>query len=780
MESDDNRGEEPDHEADIPSDAINPAADDRAAVEPAADEPSASADHTAPDPLVAEIGAAADRVDVGDPTAMLATVQTTATQRRRRRTAVSGLAAAGVLVVSGVVIANLATGGSDDDRIVSAPGSDPVPTEPADSTPTETPPTVTDPATTDAPAVAVADDLSDGDQESSAVTAVPGQPTPVRLVPSAATLVDDPMLTGAAGLGQHELFRWKDGFLSIRTSFEPQPLPSALPDEVVAAFPPEVVDLFPDGLPPTIDEAIEILQEAGMLDVVTEILSNNSAVYDAVYSAQPTAPVRTIRFSPDGVEWREIDAAFPEGVEFWNEATSTGDRFVFSSITTVEPAAPADDTIADVVPPVPETIEIHSSTDLINWSVQTIPVPERPADVDPTLPYSVYSHGLAAIDDGYIISIDASIEFDPVRYLDPELQERINTGGGMSVSEGDAGVTIGLYGEDSDGREPDETLTFTWEELGIDGPPSLDSTNMQHRYAGTWDGALTESTDTAGGWFDVAAIGDVFVEFGPEARQSPDGIEWSPIDLPDAEFVDAIIETPDGVVVRTTDGRGAPMLYAGDLDAGGWSTVAVPELPDGAQPQGLSQSAFLFADYGEGSSDDPYVDSVGSTESAEVDGYRYELESTSSGDKFSATYQLTEIATGNVVVTETSDGGGAGEPFEYLDYQSDFGDGFRILDPATGEPIVTISYDDVTRQIIAADGSVIDMAEMEMPEPFEGEMRPEFWVLAFVDDGWMLQQVSSGENSAENVDEYPSSVAVADDVALVAWSDGKVTRVTAS
>ena len=188
--------------------------------------------------LAVELTAAADGVEVGDAATMLAVVRTTATRRRRRRNTVVGLAAAGTLVVSGVIVANLVNGGDGDDLIVSAPATEPSTTdspEPDDDT---------------APATVVADAPGD-------VTEVAaGDPVPVRLVPAEATDVVDPGVTiDAAVGGQTRLFRWQDGFLSIRTTYEPQPLPTELPQEIVDQFPPEVVELFADGLPPTIKEA---------------------------------------------------------------------------------------------------------------------------------------------------------------------------------------------------------------------------------------------------------------------------------------------------------------------------------------------------------------------------------------------------------------------------------------------------------------------------------------------------------------------------------------------
>ena len=236
-----------------------------------------------------ELAAAADTIDAGDPTAMLATVHSTVNRRRRRRSAIVGIAAAGVLVGSGVVVANLVGGDEGDDLIVSAPVTEPATTEAEDDDADTPPDTVADTAD-DAPAEA---DLAD------AIEVPTGEPIPVRVVPAMVTdVVDSGLTVEAANVGQTRLLEWQGGILSIQTTFEPQPLPPEFPPEIADQFPPEVVELFPDGLPPTINEAIQVLQEADLLDEVSQIISDNRDVYDAVYSlslihiSEPTRPKR--------------------------------------------------------------------------------------------------------------------------------------------------------------------------------------------------------------------------------------------------------------------------------------------------------------------------------------------------------------------------------------------------------------------------------------------------------------------------------------------------------
>lgn len=82
------------------------------------------------------------------------------------------------------------------------------------------------------------------------------------------------------------LVPWGDGFLAVGVSYPPQPLPGQLPPEIADLFPPEVTELFPDGLPTTQQEAVEILQEADLYDVVMGVLDEYPEAMDALQSAE--------------------------------------------------------------------------------------------------------------------------------------------------------------------------------------------------------------------------------------------------------------------------------------------------------------------------------------------------------------------------------------------------------------------------------------------------------------------------------------------------------------
>ena len=281
----------------------------------------------------------------------------------------------------------------------------------------------------------------------------------------------------------------------------------------------------------------------------------------------------------------------------------------------------------------------------------------------------------------------------------------------------------------------------------------------------------------------VIGVGDEFVELGPAPRRSVDGIDWVPVELPTEGYVDSIIETADGVALRVTNGQGSQVTYVGDLSVGEWTAIDTADIPVGAYSEQAGPGAFLLASYGDEGSG-PFVDGVGSRQTAEVDGYRYELEVTHGTHEYSVTYTLTDVATGDVIVSETADGlSGDEDPFEFV-AQDDFGGNeITILDPQTGEPLVAIPFDAMTQEVVNADGTVTDVSETTV-EQSSGPSAPQYWVVASVGDGWIVESIADGSaDRAENDFEqnrWPAGVAVAGDVVLVAWSDGTFTRIVAT
>jgi len=711
-----------------------------------------------------EIVAAADTIDVGDATTMLATVHSTVGRRRRRRNAIVGVAAAGVLIASGVVVANLVGGDDGDDLIVSAPATEAPTTEPDVDDGEE------------APSVTSVDDTGEV-HGSDGVEVTAGDSVPVRVVPaSAEDIVDSGLTVEAANVGQTHLLAWQDGFLSIRTTFEPQPLPAELPPEIAEQFPPEVVDLFPDGLPPTIDEAIQVLQEADLLDEVSQVLADNQDIYDAVYAEEAVVDT-TVRFSTDGREWSDITADFPVADNYWSHVSTTTDRMVIGVESyDDEPGTPGS----------PRAIDVYSSTDLVEWELQQIPLASPPANDEYGSQFSTYLSGFAATDTGFIASTGSSFSADPFELLPPDVRDQVENSGYNSIGWGDDGITVEIFDDTAEipdngesNPEPIEVLTFTWEELGLEGPPDEDGRDSRATYVSTWGGQPTEVESSGPGWF--IGVGDHFVELGPEPRRSTNGIDWTPIAAPDDGLVNGIVETSRGAALLVGDELGRSTIYEGDLEAGDWSLIEVPGLPDNVGGQSWGRSVFLFQDFGESDTfgPDPSLDAVGTIQRAEVDGYRYELVVTHTADEYGASYTVTDIESGEVVVTESADGlSDEDDSFEFV--QDGFGsDQLRILDPATGDVVVDIPFDAMTQELINADGTTVDVTEPRAADavPDTEFAEPNHWVLANLDAGWVVEElgrIQGGEGR------WPMGAVVVDDIALVAWSDGTFTRITPS
>jgi hypothetical protein len=707
-----------------------------------------------------ELAAAAEAVEVGDPAAMLATVRNIATRRRRRRNVVVGLAAAGTLAMSGVVVANLIGGDDGDDLLVSAPPTELPTTEPDD----------------------IAEDVeipsTDLDGGSDAAGEVPGTAVvPVRFVPAQATDVVDSGLTVAAdNIGQSRLLHWNNGFLSIRTTFEPQPLPTELPPEITDQFPPEVVDLFPDGLPSTIDEAIQVLQEAGLFDEVSEIVTSNQDVYDAIYAEQGEVET-TVRFSADGIEWADIAADFPVADNYWTFVGTTADRMVIVSESGGFSPDPGVDTGE---PATPRVADVYSSTDLVEWTSQRIPLTAPPGEFAPSVPIQIYIRSAAVTDAGFVMVTQAATEIDPLQLVPQEIRERAFAAGWFDSSYGDDGVTIEIYGDvdenevgDTSPPQPIEVLTFTWEELGLDGPLNP-GRPVSTTYVSTWDGEPTVVDGGPAGW--LVDVGDEYVEIGPQPQRSANGVDWIPIAVPGDGYVDGIIETTNGAALRMSDERGNTVLYEGELESGSWTPIELPDLPETAGVELWGPNVFMLAqyDFGDDLGREVLSDSVGSQQSAEADGYRYELVVTETDENYSVTYTVTDVATGEVVVTESADGlSEEDDPFEFV--QDGFGgDSLSIVDPSTGEILVSMPYDIIMTELILADGSTVDM-----PGPGAGvaePVAPSHWVMASVGDGWMVERISDGSDDSR----WPSGVVASGEVVLVGWSDGTFTRIAPS
>lgn len=747
------------------------------------------------DSIEAGLTAAADDVDLGDPSTMLGDVRATVQHRRRRRQVFTGVAAAGALAVSGVVLANVVSNDGSD-LIVSAPVD-----EPADTT--------VDTGTGAGTGDSVRDDATPAVEESPSTTALdPGQSNPgavgepLRVTSSRAEgLVDGGLSIEVGNGGGAQLFAWKGGFLALYTQYTPQPLPAELPASVVEQFPQEVQDLFVDGLPSTIDEAIAMLQDAGLYDEVADIVTSNPEVQEAIYG-EPSEPVTTLRSSADGVEWSDVDASFPVPPSSWTTSSSTGERFV---IVTQTGGGFGPDPDADADPDAAPTMDVWSSTDLVTWESQSIALPTTPVDQPEFLRTQFGARSVAVTDAAWVVSVDTYTDIDTDSFLD-DADRALSQSGSVSVetSSDDEGLTIEIYeideeysGEYQERPEP-RTITRTWAELGLDGSP-YDGQGSAVAYSATWGGeprsvetGPASTTDSS----QVMAAGDGFVAFGEDLALSSDGVTWSPVGIPVDGYVEWVIDTDDGLLVSVSPFDGPAVRYLFDPALTEFSPVDLDDVPAGSYAEQRDRRAVVLADYGEGGDDT--FGSGGSLAVAEVDGYRFELEvrmvppTDIDGEAAgSVMYTLTDIASGNVVSTETLDAGGDVE-FEFAKEEYDLGagneEGFHLLDPSTGEELVQVPYSAMTFTTLDADGNPIEGSEITVPAVDE-YTTPDQWLVAAVGDSLIVEQLATtqpdqvvdevGDGTDEFVDiNYLSSVVTGSDAVLLAYSDGSMIRVT--
>ncbi len=424
--------------------------------------------------------------------------------RRRTRTRI-GAAIGAVAVVAAAAVAVLTIGGDDPDTLVTTDD-------------------------TQVPSTTVADDGADDDVESPEPTVVASPPVagqPVEVVEGAARVASPAGTNGAPEYGEW-MVPWEDGFLVGSTSFAPQPLPDELPEEVVALFPQEVIDLFGGELPDTISEATAQLSDAGLLDVVAEIIADNPAASDAIYGAPTdTAPTLDVRFTTDGETWEPREMVAPPGATYFSSATAVGDRIAVV-YTVIDPLTGM---------PVDSRVVVATTSDLTNWATQDIVLPAPPdlPDLPDGVTWSVYPQGLVANDTGWVVPVYSSLDIDPYSLVPEDVRLGLDESNGLSIGTDSNGIIVDSDFDDS--GNPTQSQRFTWEELGVD--PAIAELVAQQEYAPTlwaasWDG-VPSPTDAPPVQGPMMATPSGFVAWTDQTWFSPDGVTWTASPLPAEE-----------------------------------------------------------------------------------------------------------------------------------------------------------------------------------------------------------------------------------------------------
>ncbi len=445
-------------------------------------------------------------VDVGDLEVARADVGHRVGRRRTRRRI--GVTIGAVAVIAAATTAVLTVGGDEPDTLV----------------------------TTDDTQVATS--LPDDDVESPEPTLAVAPVTPsIEVIGGVAQVGASAGSNGAPEYGEWSV-PWEDGFLVGSTFFPPQPLPDQLPEEVLALFPQEVIDVFGGELPATISEATTMLSDAGLLDVVSEIISNNPEAYDAIYGTPvQVAPTLDVRFTVDGETWEPREMVLPPDATSFSGAAAVGDRLavVYSVI----------DPLTGM--PVGGRVVVATTTDLSTWTTQEIVLPS-PGELPEGVNWSVFAQGLVANESGWVVPVYSSVDVDAYSLVPEDVRSELDDSRGLSVGTSNDGITI-ESGFDENGNNPASSVSYTWEELGVD--PDLAALISQQSFTPTmwtssWEGTPL-ATDAPVAQGPMVATPAGFVTWNDQTWFSPDGVTWTASPLPiGASWVNGAFTVDDG------------------------------------------------------------------------------------------------------------------------------------------------------------------------------------------------------------------------------------------
>ncbi len=606
-------------------------------------------------------------VDVGDLEVARADVGHRVGRRRTRRRI--GATIGAVAVIAAATTAVLTVGGDEPDTLVTTDDTQVTVSLPDDD------------ADSPEPTLAVAPDVSS-----------------VEVIDGVAQVGASAGANGAPEYGEWSV-PWEDGFLVGSTYFPPQPLPDELPEEVRALFPQEVLDVFHGGLPATISEATTMLSDAGLLDVVSEIIGNNPEAYDAIYGAPVrVAPTLDVRFTVDGKTWEPRELVLPPDATSFSGAAAVGDRLAVV-YTIIDPLTGT---------PSGGRVVVATTTDLSTWTTQEIVLPS-PGELPEGVNWSVFAQGLVANESGWVVPIYSSVDIDAYSLVPEDVRMGIDDSSGVSVSTSSDGVTI-ESGFDEDGNNSALSVLYTWEELGVD--PDLAALISQQNFTPTmwtssWEGTPL-ATDAPVAQGPMVATPAGFVTWSDQTWFSPDGVTWTASPLPiGASWVSGAFTVDDGLIVLSSTDTGESLIHHVDERGGNPARLDLPVGPDGSLVSGVSAM---------GSTTTGMIVSVtppvaeGELLSVEVDGYRLTVRQPS------GVFEVVDVATGDVIVSEIPFGPGTDDGSIAFDNA-----GVTVTDPDTGDVVVVFPQD------------VLDAAENRYFDDGGDEYNPDLWLVASLD-----------------------------------------------
>ncbi len=629
-------------------------------------------------------------------------------RRRNRRNRMVGVGAVFVLVIGASVgVRTLTADDSGSDVAVGAAASGPA----SDSVPPPDP-TVALPTSTLGP-------NQSSTESTSSAAAVPG-----------------------VNVGTPIVVPWGDGFLSWSTIRE-SPTLDLLDPSVADKFPPEIIAAVRDAGATTLEESVEALRAAGLLELATQIVTDDPDLLDLYSQATNQGTTRFVaQTSNDGVTWQEIDTSL------WPAVSPSGREVVSDGSHLLIAENPGD---GGGGPNSASTIRINLTTDLETWSTIDLAPPSQ-FEGNPHVRSEAWLSSIAIGPDGWVAMANSNVWLDIESLIPAELR-------GVSEYRVDYktdGVTIQIHPQTP--ANPTDTFTFTWDELGIDGselgPDFSGDQTITTIFAADWDAEPTVAVDTAGlGRFrEIVGTDSGYValtqrtgEVESNLAYSADGMSWQAVATPGIQRVDALAAVDGGLVV--SGGTNSDLgLWLGGPDGAGLVPVTLPEIPPGTSIRFNTGSSTLGAaaivDLTRYSAFDPFT--VDFDVTIEQDGIAVTFVQRSDG---SGWLKAVDSATGEVLLEQPLGAENQAESPVTIDAE------WLTLSDEVGDLIVRLPTVEVEKKINAARDAAIAAAQSDRPAP--EEMVPDVRLVASRDGvNWL---VTSAPDEAGS---FPDAMAI--------------------
>lgn len=238
---------------------------------------------------------------------------------------------------------------------------------------------------------------------------------------------------------------------------------------------------------------------------------------------------------------------------------------------------------------------------------------------------------------------------------------------------------------------------------------------------------------------NVRALDGGFVEPTDDRKGvglSPNGLDWESVALPFDGYVNEVMSVGDDAVVFVADETGRVSMYQLDVPTLAWSVVEIEGLPDAFYTDLVVDGAASLRESEVATSGSVF----GWRTTAEYEGYAMELVVQRGDASETVSYTLTDVASGEVVLTESiameqlGNGGGFEHAVESYDVEGE--EGMYFYDPESGDLLVGIPFEESTQTAITADGN-----EVEMPEITAEPVRNPAWLLASDGEKWLLAEL---------------------------------------